>query len=359
MKNSILSKIFLISVLFMIGCDRPIRTLSPTEHGVKFRKMPLFLGGGFENAVNPPGEAVIVMPWEELYTLTSSVQEIGWGPGKKFQDYIHTRARDGNEVALAFTVRYQIIPEIETLKNTLLKVAKTDAEIENLVLSIARADIRHYMNELKTAEFIDPTARRNAVQKVSDAMQGRLHFYGVNIVWVNLDDFRFERLLEDGQPDETYQERLDEIQKLIQETERENSRIETIVAQKQQEFNEAQAKVNRITEEAKGLKDQATIRGQNYLIARENDSKALLVKGKAEADGLTERINALSGPGGKALLKMEIAKKLAEGNQKYIVLNDSVSSGNGSGDLNIKKVDTNQLLQQLGLIEGMKEEAKK
>lgn len=353
-----ISRIMLLLGVFigcaLTGCDRPIRTMGPTEYGLKFRKLPEFLGGGLENSIIPSGQTVILFPWESLYRYNSSVREISWGPDSKFEEYLHTRTRDGNEVALAFTVRFQIVPELEKLLNTARFVATNDEGVQELVIAIARADIRNYMNELKTAEFIDPQARFRAINKVSDAMQGRLNFYGIRIVSVNLDDFRFERMLDDRKTDDTYQDRLDETQKLVQETEREVSRIDTVAAQKQQEYNDIQAKVNRIVEEAKGVLQQATAKGQSYLKVKDNEAKSILVKGKAEVEGMIEKINALSGSGGRALLKLDIARQLSHGSQSFIIMNN----GNSSNDLSLNKTDTNQLLQQMGVVESMKEDKK-
>ena len=71
--------------------------------------------------------------------------------------YVQTRALDGNEVALAVTVSYKIRTEPAALRRLIQKVALTNQRVENIVVAAARADIRTFMNELKTDIRNDPT----------------------------------------------------------------------------------------------------------------------------------------------------------------------------------------------------------
>lgn len=348
MKKGFLA-IFLCSVLS--ACDAGVHTLKATEYGVRFRNLPRFLGGGVATEVMPPGQLVVVWPWDQLYTFTSTVREVSWGPNKKFKEYVNTRAKDGNEVALAVTVRYQLSLEEGALANAVQYIATDDAGIEDIVTTIARADIRHYMNELKTAEFIDPVARSRAVERVREAMQEHLNRYFVKVLSVTLDNFRFERQLANNETDDTYQEKLDEIQRLSQETARELSRVETVAAQKQGRYNEVQAEVNRSLEEAKGYLAQAKIRGDNYLLARANEAQGIRAIGKAEVEGTVAQIDALSGEGGRAILKLEIAKALVSNDSRFVILNEATSA-NG---IAVNRTDTNDLIRQLGIVDALQQ----
>lgn len=350
--NKKLLGIFLCSVLS--ACDAGVHTLRETEYGVRFRNLPRFLGGGVATEVMPPGQLVVVWPWDKLYTFTSTVREVSWGPNKKFKEYVNTRAKDGNEVALAVTVRYQLSLAPGDLAETVQYIATDDAGVEHLVTTVARADIRHYMNELKTAEFIDPVARARAVETVRHAMQEHLNLYKVKVLSVTLDNFRFERQLANNETDDTYQEKLDDIQRLTQETARELSRIETVAAQKEGQYNEVQAGVNRSVEEAKGYREQAKIRGDNYLLARANEAQGILSKGKAEVEGIVAQIDALAGEGGRAILKLEIAKALVANDSRFVVLNEA-STANGVA---VNRTDTNDLIRQLGIVDALQQREK-
>jgi hypothetical protein len=295
----------------------------------------------------------IVYPWDSIYRFDTSVRDVSWGGNKDgvsgVGDFVHTRALDGNEVALAVTVRYRLSTDPEALVRLLQEVATSNEEIRDLVVSVGRAEIRTKMNALRTSEFLDEQSRYAAVDSVKAAMVERLGPYGIEVLRVALDGYRFERALRDGTIDSSYQEKLTEIQKLREDTEREKLRIDTIRAKKQQEFNETQAGVNRQVAEAEGFKKQAALRGDAYYESRANEAKAITAQGKAEVEGLIEQINALSGPGSEAILKLELAKSLIKSDPKFVVLD---SAGDGGG-LDVKRLDTNDLLAQLGAFEAL------
>jgi len=342
--------------LFSVACQQ----MGPTEMGVRFRRLPTAVGplkiGGLSSKVIAPGELTLLMPWDRIYTFDTAVKDIAWPAVPEGRHsgqgggYVNTRALDGNEVALAVTVRYRIAPEPASLLKLVQYVATSDDAVRELVGAVARADIRTYMNELETSAFLDEKSRYAAIDKVKDSMARRLGPYGIEVVRVILNDFRFERLLRDGSIDASYQEKITQTQKLKQDTEREELRTETIKAQKNQEYNTTQAEVNRMLAEAAGYKNQALVRGDAYFESKSNEAKGILALGKAEAEGLANQAAALAGPGGHAILKLEIARRILQANPKFIILSPA------AGGLNVQRIDTNELLSQLGVLEAWRKE---
>jgi len=353
--NGTVKAIFIIfACLFFPGCERAVQQMGPTEYGLRFRKLPPVMGGGLSSTAIRPGEMAIVWPWDSLYTFDTSVQDISWGGTRRTEDevvldYLYTRALDGNEVALAVTVRYQITDIEDELVELATLVATSNEEVKAIVMNAAKADIRTYMNGLRTASFLADIPRYRAVDKVRDALGERLGVFGIKVIDVNLNDFKFERLLEDGTVDRSYQEALEEIQRIREDTEREKSRIETVRARKEQAYNVAQAGINRVIAEAYGYKDQAEFRGDAFYQTKANEAKGILALGQAEVEGMKVQIEALSGSGGEALLKLEIAERILESAANYILISDSDSPG----DLEVRRTDTNELLQQIGILEGL------
>lgn len=352
-----LRKIF-IAVL-LLGAFAGCQQMDPTEYGVVFRRLPPFIGGGVAKNVAKPGETIFVMPWDSVYRFDTKPKDVSWGSQAKGKlsaeqtDYVFSRASDGNEVALAFTIRYQVSQDPSKLVQLVDSTATTEEDVQRIVIAVGRSAIRQRMNELHTSAFLDTNTRYAAVDKVRSSMREILEPSGIEVVQVNLDDYRFERKLRDGTIDTSYQQRLTEIQQLTEDTERERSRMETMKAQKDREQKAAEAKRNQLVAEADGYRTQAKLRGQAYLEARQNEAKAILAKGKAEAQGIIEQINALNGPGGEAILKLELAKQLKKGDPKFIAL----SRGKGGTAIDLSKIDTNQLLAQFGVAEGLKDDA--
>lgn len=334
------------ALVALTGCDTGLRQMGPTEYGIIFRNLPPLLGGGVSRRVVPNAQKVIVFPWDTVYRFDTSEQYVTWG-AKSGGGFVYTRARDGNEVALAVTVVYRIVPDGGNLQRMISEGATSNDEVRALVTSIGRADIRTFMNHLRTAEFASVSERYQAVSEVKRSINSRLEPYGIEILRVTLDDFQFERLLRDGTVDSSYQEKLTQIQKLQQDTSREVARIETIKARKQKEYNETQASVKRSIEEAEGYLTQAKLRGDAYFQARSNEAKGISARGEAEVKGILEQVEALSGPGGEGLLRLEIARQLMKGDPRFIVQSETQAG------IDVRRMDTNQLLSQIGVLEGL------
>lgn len=347
--------------LVVSGCDTGFQHMGATEYGVKFRKLPPVVGGGVGGAssVASPLETVVVWPWESIYRLDTSPQYLSWGRGMgetagqlvQSED-VHTRARDGNEAALKLTVRYRVVPEPQSLVTLVQQVARTNEDVRKLVISVVRSEIRTHMNKLRTAEFRDDKKRNDTVDEALAATRETLSPWGIEVETINLKQYRFVRLLPNGTEDTSYQDRLRDIQEKEQDIEGEVTRIETVRAKKRTEYSQAESIYNARVAEANGYKEQSTYQGDSYYAAKSNEAKAISAEGQAEVEGLRKQIAALSGKGGKAMLRLEIAKQLAKADPKFMAVNQG-----GAGSLDLSKTDLNQLIQQLGIAEGVAAQA--
>lgn len=349
-------KLRILLVLTLLVFTGACTKMGPTEVGVRFRKLPPSLGGGLGSSIIERGETKFLFPWDSVYRFDTSIREIEWGHhgNNQASDYVQTRAKDGNEVALSVRVQYSISIEPEKILAMVQNVGTSDEDIKNIVVYVGRSYVRTHMNELHTAQFFDNKEKFDAGERAKEAMQKALEKWGIIVNSVNLGEHRFERELRDGSIDASYQERINEVQTLDEKTKREKLRKATVEADKAREFNDKQAEVNRQIAEANGYLNQAKLKGSGYFDSKSNEAKAIFASGKAEVDGLIEQINALNGPGGEAILKLELARNLISSNPKFIVM----GGGSGKDSLEVKKTDTNEILRQLGLIEGLKDESR-
>ncbi len=355
------TKALLVSVcaVALAGCDTGLQHMGTTEYGVTFRTLPTFLGGGVggPDSVALPLQTVVVFPWETIYRFDTSPQYLSWGRGmgdgggtsRVVQDEdVYTRARDGNEAALKLTVRYRIKPDPKSLVKLVQEVASSQADVQQLVVSVIRSEIRTCMNRLRTSEYRDDKKRNETVDEALKSAQAELSPLGIEVEAINLKQYRFVRLLADDSEDTSYQDRLREIQEMEQDIEGEKSRIETMRAKKHKEYSEAESLYNARVAEAKGYKEQSTYLGDSYYAAKSNEAKAIVAEGSAEAEGLRQQVAALSGKGGQAMLRLEVAKQLAKANPRFVAL----SQGQGAA-IDLSKTDMNSLLQQLGVAEAV------
>lgn len=344
------SRAFLLSALtFLCGCQE----MRQGEYGVVYSNLPRALGGGVKEKVVEPGEREVIFPWESLYRVDTTRKAVAWGGGsegilneqdvQKLSDYVETRTLDGNEVDLAITVLYRVDPS--ALGHIIQRVGIDPDSIRRLVAAVSRADIRTHMNTLHTKDFFTPERLQAALAAVKKAIESRLGPEGILIDDVIYNDHRFERRLADG-VDRSYQEQIDRTQATNQETEQEEKKVATVVELKRREFNEAQAKVNRVLEQAKGYLRQATLQGDAYLASKKNEAEQIKAVGLAEVEGLTKQIEALSGPGGTALLRYAIARELLANNARFLLVN---SAQVGKGGIDLSRIDVNDLMRQADL----------
>lgn len=342
----------LVAILLCVtGCESigGFQAMGPSEHGVVFSELPPFLGGGLKDKLIRPSEKEFVMPWEKLYRLDTGVQSVSWGRrasgGKEKEeveeDFVQTRALDGNEVNLSMTVRYHIVPEM--VGHIIQRVGTTNEEVERLVAAIARADIRTQMNILNTEEFFNRARLQIAVDKVRDAMNRRLRDEGIEVEAVIYDSHLFARRLADGTMDTSYQDQINATERKKQETLQELARNKTVEEEMKQKFAAAQGIASQTTERADGLLRQATERGNAKFTALSQDAERIYRVGMSEVEGMKSTIEALSGPGGEALLRLEVARTLMQGDSKFVVLNQK-----GNDGIDVNRLDTNELIRQMG-----------
>lgn len=343
-------------LLFLVGCTK----MEPTESGVVFRMLPPSLGGGVSTNIIHQGQLKFLWPWERVYRFDTATQDISFGGGKgaNVGQSLSARANDGNEVALSITVAYRVLPNSETLTKLVQEVATDNDGIQRLVVTLARSTTRSAMNELGTFEFRQVKARYEAIDKIKEDLNRILLPWGVEVVKVTLDDFQFARITTEGKVDSTYQEKINLIQQLIEDTKRELSKKETVIAQKQQELETEQGIFDRKQEEAIGYRDQAQARGDAYFESKSNQAKSILATGKAEVEGIVAQINALKGEGGRAVLRLEIGRRILENLPQFVVLHDSKDGSGAAAGLELKRLDINELLSQMAIVEGARNTAR-
>lgn len=346
-------------LLTLAGCAG-FQKIGPSEFAVVFSALPTWLGGGISSRILQPGEMEFLWPWEKLYAVDTSVQSISWGAPSQGEDapvenYVETRAVDGNEVGLAMTILYHIDPQ--KVPYVVQYVGTDDERIRLLVEAVARSDIRTHMNILHTREFFSPDARQAAVEQVREALNVRLAREGIVVDAVIYNDHRFERRLPDGTSDRSYQQQIDTTQAINQEKEQEEKRIATVIEQKKREYNETLAKMNSLREEAEGFKRQSVLRGDSYLLAKQNEAEQVRAVGMSEVEGLRQQIAALQGPGGQALLRLAIVQQLIAADPKFVLL--SGGGAPGKVGLDVNRLDTNALLREAGILSAIAAEADK
>ena len=334
------------------GCDKIARQLGPKEVGIVFRHLPRFLGGGLASSPATQASKVFLWPWDELLTVDTTLRTISFG--NEGQGFLYTRANDGTEVALKVALSYQVMPDGRSLRELFESVEPQEEKIEALVTVVARSEIRTRFSELETWAFADVERTETVVETVRKAMNSRLNTIGIEVIAVSLSGYQFERLRRDGTLDTRYQDALKTVRDLFEKTQSTKAGVETVRAKKRAELEREQANYNQRLQQAQGLKDQAVNRAGTYFKVKENEAAGIRAAGEAEIEGLRAQIHALAGPGGQALVKLDLVKALMEANPRFVV----IPQAKESGEVQVNRIDQNDLLKQLGILEGVRESTK-
>ncbi|MBP9837494.1 MAG: hypothetical protein KBC84_02160, partial [Proteobacteria bacterium] len=205
--------LLVIIILFSFSSCKldPFETLAATENGIVFSKLPTFIGGGVHQKVYAPKQKILLMPWEQVYKLDTGLQTVSWGAkgegdNSKVEDFVQTRALDGNEVSLTMTVSYRVMPE--KVGYVIQKIGVTNEAVKQLVTVVARSDIRTYMNFLRTDDFSNSDERTKRVLQIKNAMNSRLQPEGIEIIDVLYVKRLFSKAMADGTLDTRYQDEI-------------------------------------------------------------------------------------------------------------------------------------------------------
>lgn len=362
-----------------------------TEVALKFRKIPRLIGGGIGSEVISPGGKVLVWPWEELIRLTNTQRTESWGTGEGAHRPLAARSSDGNEVAFDVTVIYQISRDPAELRDLVTSVAHTDEQIRELVVSQVRALVRQFANRLATRKFVssDLSSELRRVEKevptpgnlprnpatdeagtfdsvkreLEVTLEQALRGYRLELIQLSVANPRFVRYREGDegageQVDDTYQTMLVNVQREQQAIKRESESRKTQEERKYGEKEIALKEASKVISAAEAEGERIGEEARFMLETKQIEKEAITKSGSDMLASMRAQIEAVAGKGGDALLRLDIARELTAGNASFIVLNTDTGSATGGspGSVDVRKTDTNRLIQQLGLIEAMRAE---
>jgi len=386
--QKIIARTALLGVLVAAtGCDNlALQQVRNDQVALRFRKLPLILGGGIRHEVIPPGGKVIVWPWEELIQLTNTQRSESWGTGQGDNRALAARSSDGNEVAFEVTVLYQISRKPEELRELVTSIADTDEKIHELVVSQVRALVRQFANRLATRQFVssDLSSELRRVEKelpegglakkaaavsedtgtfdtvkdeLEKALTEALKSYQLELIQLSVANPRFVRYretdVEGEQQDDTYQTMLVNVQREQQAIKREGESRKTQEERKYGEKEIAIKEANKILAVANAEAERIGEEARFMLETKQIEKDAIERSGQDMLKSLRAQIEAVAGKGGEALLKLDIARELSKGNPSFIVLNQ----GSTGSALDVRRTDTNDLIKQLGLLEALRDKA--
>ncbi len=326
--------VLVVAASLVTGC-MPYRTDS-TEVGVRTVKWSLLGNKGVQPEIYQPGATQFLVPFlNDWHTFDTRLQNLEMthivGRGDRHgDDELLFKTIDGNDIGLDVIISYKIIPDKAPL--ILQDVATNDRELkESIVRTVARSKPRDIFGELNTEEFYNSSERTAKADEVKEALNEILEPYGVIVERVGTRDYSFN---------EEYQKAIEDKKVADQEAEKLKSETEATKEEYLVQVEKAKAEVEKVRAEADGEYKRAVIEADAYYEQQIKLAEAIIAEGQAKAEGIRKMNEALSGMGGEAMVKLEVAKALAG---KRIIM---LPMGGG---LDLRTTDINHLLELYGV----------
>jgi len=242
---------------------------------------------------------------------------------RKGKDDIKIKTVDGSDVYVDVKVQYRIIPEAADV--VVATSGLNDAFKQKWARDYSRTIVRNYLGELTTEEFYDSSKRDAKLVLAQNSMNERLNRFGINIdsllipqrphFYKEYEEMIKKKKLADQAVLEEQSKALAAKQKqntmLVQETNRKNVAVEQFSGEMEQKIIQVQADAERGRKEADAYFQRVTVNATANLYELEKSAEGILAQRTAEANGIRELNNALSAPGGRTMVKLEYARRLA------------------------------------------------
>ncbi len=325
----------MMAIMTLTGCVP--HTTGGTEVGVRTRKLAFFGQKGVEDHIYAPGSTYFFLPYiNDWHVFDTRLQNLEMTfshtrGDRKAQDDLVFKTIDGNDISLDVIIAYRIDPA--KAPYILQYVAKSDTLLrDKIVRTVARSKPRDIFGELKTEAFYVAEARETQSKKAREELQRILGPMGIIVEKVLTNDYRFNA---------DYTKAIEDKKVADQQVEKNRSAQHAAREDYKRKLEEAKGEVNKLVADADGQYLKAKIEADVYMEQQQLLAQAIKAEGIADAKGIQEMNTALSGSGGKAIVKLKIAEALQD---KHIILLPT-----SEGGMNLKTTNMNQLIETLGI----------
>ena len=328
---------FTLVLLLTAGCT--FHSTDSTEVGVLTRKLGLLGKAGVQPETYPPGATytfpAFITDWNvynvalQNLQMVRSVQKGDRGS----RDDVEFKTHDGNDIAVDVTVAWRIDPAKTPW--ILEHVGGSTPEVqENLVRPACRSIVRDVLNAMTSEEFYVSEKRFLKAEEARERLAAVLSPEGVIVERVILGEHHFH-------PD---YEKVIHDKKLAEQTaERMVSEGHAAQQEALRNLETAKGQVSQKIAGARGSLDQVKLHADADYFRAQREAEAILAEKRAHAKGVEKTNQAMSGAGGRTLVKLSVADALRD---KQILF---LPSGGKAGGL--QTMNLNELLARYAYME--------
>jgi regulator of protease activity HflC (stomatin/prohibitin superfamily) len=327
-------------LLLTAGCT--FHSTDSTEVGVLTRKIAIFGKPGVQEETYAPGATyffpAFITDWNVYNVALQNLEMIRAAQKARGRgtDDVEFKTHDGNDIAVDVTVAWRIDPAKTPW--ILSHVGGSTGEVkENLVRPACRSIVRDVLNTMTSEEFYVSEKRFLKAEQAREQLAQVLGPEGVIVERVILGEHHFH-------PD---YEKVIHDKKLAEQTaERMVSEGHAAQQEALRNLETAKGQVSQKIAAARGGLDQVKLHADADYFSSQREAEAILAEKKARAKGVEKTNQAMSGAGGRALVKLGVADAL-KGKQILFL-----PSGGKSGGL--QTMNLNDLLARFAFAETSK-----
>jgi regulator of protease activity HflC (stomatin/prohibitin superfamily) len=235
---------------------------------------------------------------------------------------VKLKTLDGNDVFVDFNIFYQLDPR--KAAQVLAENGPGGSYEKHWVRDYGRAIIRYVCGELTTERFYVAEERDKKMRAAEKELNALLEPHGIHVTQISVQSFRYhpeyekkitEKKLADQEVEQWRSTRAANeesqgrrLQQARQEMENALTRFQGELDQK---VEEQRGQADRLKRQAEGYAKRVTLAAEANFHKVKNESIGLGARLEAEAAGTRALRDAMAGDGGRNLVLLEYAKKLA------------------------------------------------
>jgi len=273
------------------------------------------------------GQKFYISLVHRLYVLDRTVQtlEMTVAPDRgerSGKDEVKIKTVDGSDVMVDVVVQYRIMADKADL--VLQTSGPGDAFKKKWARDYVRTLVRENLGELTTEYFYDAARRGEQIAAATVAANAALEPFGINVdsiviptrprFYSEYEAMIKKKKLADQQAQQEESKALAAQQRKNTEevtaTNKKNVAIEQYQGDVERLIIQTEAECNRVQREADAYFDRVSIGAEAALYQKSREAEGILATKQAEADGIEALGKALSGDGGRNMVKLEYAKRL-------------------------------------------------
>lgn len=326
----------LLFVAFLAANIRVVR-VAGSEIGIKINNIT-----GEIELISESGTNIYNGLMSSLYLIDTADQrlEMTADPSRgdrRRQDDLRIKTVDGSDVFMDLTINYGV--QRDRVDVVTATSGLGDAYKLKWVRDYSRSICRTVFGEMTTEEFYDASIREDIANKAKEELNLKLAPFGIEVRKVIPEKFRFHPEYEDKirakkLADQEVEEQIskanaalqNQIFRKVEATKKKEVILATVGGQMQQLIVQAKAIADKNMKEAEAYSIETKRGAEGQFYEMEQNSKAILAQKKAEAEALEQMASALSGEGGRNIVKMEYAQRLKSmkiSGQPYSINNQS------------------------------------